>query len=193
MTTQTATIVPTRKRFTVAEYYHMAEVGILPPNVRTELIDGEVILMPPMGNPHAGNVSRESFVFTRQFGDVAIVRSQCHIQLDNFQQPEPDLALLRLRADFYTTSSPTPADVFLIVEVAVTSLAYDRRTKGPMYARAGILEYWLHDVNAATITVFRDPAPEGYRSEQTLRRGDRIAPLAFPDRELAVSDLLGEE
>jgi Uma2 family endonuclease len=191
MTIQTIA-VPTRRRFTVAEYYQMAEAGILRPDERTELIDGEVILMPPMGDPHAGNVNRHIEVFVPRFADVVMVRIQSHIKLDDFQQPEPDVALVRRRADFYTTSSPTPEDVVLIVEVADTSLTYDRRTKGPMYARAGIPEYWLHDVNAATLTVFRDPGPDGYRFEQTLRRGDHIAPLAFPDRPIAVTDLLGE-
>lgn len=186
------TAVPTRKRFTVQEYYRMAEAGILDPNVRTELIDGEVILMPPMGDPHAGNVDRGNAVLNRLLGDVAVIRVQSHVQLDEHQQPEPDLAVLRPRADFYTNGPPTPPDIFLIMEVADTTLRYDRRTKGPLYARAGIPEYWLHDVNAATLTVFRDPSPDGYRSEQTLRRGDRIAPLAFPDREIAVSELLGE-
>ena len=191
MTTQTTTAVPTRRRFTVQEYYQMAEAGILGPDDRTELIDGEVILMPPIGDPHAGNVDRTNYTFGRAFADVAIIRIQSHVRLGEHDQPEPDLALLRPRADFYTTSSPTPADVFLLIEVAVTTLRYDRNRKAPLYARAGIPEYWLVDVNAATLTIFRDPSPDGYRSEQTLRRGDRIAPLAFPDRVIAVTDILG--
>lgn len=190
MTTQAA--VPTRRRFTVQEYYQMAAAGILRADDRTELIDGEVILMPPIGDPHAGNVNRATFVFGHRFGDVALVAVQNHVKLDEHDQPQPDLALLRPRADFYTTSSPTPADVFLLVEVSDTTVRYDRRVKGPLYASAGILEYLLIDINAATLTVFRDPTPEGYRSEQTLRRGDHWSPLAFPDRALAVAEILGE-
>ena len=191
MITQTIA-VPNRKRFTVQEYYQMADAGILHEDDRTELIDGEVILMPPIGDPHASNVDRTNRIFWRAFDDVAIVRCQGHIRLDEHNQPQPDFALLHPRPDFYKASSPTPADVFLLVEVADTTLRYDRRIKAPLYARTGIPEYWLIDVNDATITVYRDPAPDGYRVEQTLRRGDRIAPLAFPDREIAVNDLLGE-
>jgi Uma2 family endonuclease len=148
--------------------------------------------MPPIGDPHAGNVDQFTELLVAMFRGRAIVRVQSHIRLDDYQLPEPDLALLRPRPDYYRSSPPMPPDVFLVVEVADTTLRYDRRIKGPMYAHAGIPEYWLVDVNSATITVCRDPGPEGYRSEQTLRRGDRLSLLAFPDEALAVTDLLGE-
>jgi Uma2 family endonuclease len=98
--------------------------------------------------------------------------------------------LLKPREDFYDSVMPTPADVLLLVEVADSSLEYDRDTKVPLYAGAGIFEYWLVNLVDDLILVYRDPTPSGYRSVQVLRSGDRIQPLAFPDITIAVSDVL---
>ncbi|MBA2451022.1 MAG: Uma2 family endonuclease, partial [Chloroflexi bacterium] len=111
--------------------------------------------------------------------------------LSEHNEPEPDLALLQPRPDFYAGALPTAADVFLLVEVADTSLEYDRRTKLPLYARHNIPEVWVVDLNTDTILVSRDPTPSGYRTSWTVGRGDRIAPLAFPERELDGVELLG--
>ena len=108
------------------------------------------------------------------------------------QEPQPELALVKSRPDFYAAALPTAPDVFLLVEVADTSLGFDRREKLPLYARHVIPEVWLVDLNTDTILVSRDPAPSGYGTSWTVRRGDRLAPLAFPERELAATDLLGE-
>lgn len=179
-----------RRRFTVAEYHQMAQAGILGEDDRVELIEGEIVEMPPIGDRHAGCVNRLNERFFRTFADVAIVAVQNPVRLDEHNEPQPDLALLHRRADFYASGHPAPPDVFLLVEVADTSAELDRRVKIPLYARNGIPEVWLIDLQQGTLTVYRDPAPDGYRTAHELHRGDSIAPAAFPDRALAVADLL---
>jgi Uma2 family endonuclease len=189
--TRTMTLTPTRRRFTVHEYHRMAEVGILAEDDRVELIDGEIVEMSPIGSRHVSKVARLNHRFVQRFGDVAVVIVQSPVRLSEHNEPETDLALLKPRADYYDAALPTPEDVFLLVEVADTSLEYDRRKKLPLYARHGIPEVWLVDVTTDTILVSRDPTPSGYRTAWTVGRGDRIAPLAFPERELAGVELLG--
>ncbi len=180
-----------RRRFTVAEYHQMAQAGILGEDDRVELIEGEIVEMPPIGDRHAASVDRLTERFVQRFSDVAIVRVQNPIRLGEHSEPQPDLALLRRRADFYAAGHPAPPDVFLLVEVADTSAELDRRVKIPLYARGGIPEVWLLDLQQETLTVYRVPTPDGYRAVQVLHRADAIAPAAFPDRALAVADLLG--
>ncbi len=190
MTTQT-TAPLIRYRFTADQYEAMIQAGILTTQDRVELIDGEVFAMPPMGQDHSYGVLRKNRLFNRLFGDVAVVLVQAPVRLDDGAMPEPDIALLRLPEERYRSVRPVPADIHLIVEVADTSLTYDLRTKALLYAHAGVPEYWVHDIVRDTIIVFREPTPEGYRSERTLGRAERIALVAFPDRPIAVADLLG--
>ena len=182
----------TRRRFTVDEYHWMARVGILREDDRVELIDGEIVEMAPIGPEHVGAVIRLNEHFVHRFGDLAQVSVQNSIRLDQYDELQPDLALLRRRADFFSSALPTPADTFLLVEVADTTPATDRRVKLPLYARAGVPEVWLVDLQHAVILVHREPAADGYRVVTTARRGERLTPLAFPEREIAVADLLGE-
>ena len=147
--------------------------------------------MPPIGSYHAGDVDRLAQLFFQRLAGRAIVRVQNPIHLSEYSEPQPDISLLRPRADFYTTSHPTPQDILLVVEVADTSVAYDREIKVAIYARAGIAEYWLRDLQGEAIEVYRGPSPEGYQQVQTVRRGDRLAPEALPDVEFLVDQLLG--
>jgi Uma2 family endonuclease len=181
----------TRRRFTVKEYHQMADAGILTEDDRIELIEGEIIEMSPIGPVHSGDVDRLAELFFRTFADVAQVRVQNPIVLSDDTEPQPDVTLLRRRPDYYTSGLPGPDDVFLVVEIADTSLAYDRRVKMALYAGSGIVEYWLIDLNSETVAVYRDPGPEGYGTTRVARRGERLAPAAFPDRELTVEALLG--
>jgi Uma2 family endonuclease len=181
----------TRRRFTVDEYYAMGAAGILGADDRVELIDGEIIQMPPIGPGHGGTVNRINFALVRRFGDLAVVTVQNPIHLNLYNDPQPDIALARPRTDFYRSSHPEAADVFLVIEVSDTTLATDQRIKMPLYARAGLPEAWLIDLQHDLVRVHREPATEGYRVVLTARRGERLAPLAFPDRDLAVDDLLG--
>jgi Uma2 family endonuclease len=123
-----------RHRFTVDDYYKMVDNGVLTEDSRVELIDGEIVDMPPIGNEHAGNVNRFNDLFTQLFRGVATVTIQNPVRLGPRSEPQPDLAVVRRRDDYYASAHPTPADVLLLVEVAESSLAYDRETKGPLLA-----------------------------------------------------------
>ena len=180
-----------RRRFTVDEYYRMSEAGILGAAERVELVAGDIVEMSPIGPRHGGTVLRVNWLFGQRFGDVALTNIQNALRLDAHSEPQPDAVLLRPRPDFYTLSHPTPADVLLVVEVADSSIETDRRVKLPSYARVGIPESWLVDLVQDEVLVHRDPGPTGYRAVRTLQRGDKLAPLAFPGRELAVTDILG--
>ncbi len=180
-----------RLRFSRADYHQMAKVGIIKPRPRVELIDGDIVVISPIGRRHKASVDRVNDVFAPRLHGVAIVRVQSSIVLGEYGEPEPDLVLLRFRADFYAESDEAPEDVLLIVEVADSSEAYDRRTKGPLYARFGIPDYWIADLNRDRITVYRDPTPDGYATSRVYRRGESIVPLAFPDLTVAVDDILG--
>jgi len=181
--------VVTKVQFTVDDYYRMAEAGILTRDDRVELIEGEIVRMPPIGEPHQSRTDRQAKAFISRLGDRAIVRVQGPIRLDEFSEPQPDLALLRPRPDFYESAHPRPEDVLLVVEISVTTLAYDRGTKLPLYARHGIPEVWVVDVQARRIEAYREPEGDHYRVMLTLGLGDTISPAAFPDLQFAVSDL----
>jgi Uma2 family endonuclease len=180
-----------RWRFTVDDFYRMGEVGILPPEARVELIDGEVIKMAPIGSGHSGSVEYLGHRLRQGIGDAAFVRTQNPIRLGLRLEPEPDLSIVRPRADFYRRGHPTPSDVFLVVEVADSTLTYDRDTKGPRYARAGIIEYWIVDLANDRLLVHRGPADGAYQSVEILTREDAVCPLDFPELTIAVADILG--
>ena len=184
-------VVLKRRLFTVDEYYRMAAAGILTEDDRVELLEGEIVEMTPIGSRHGGTVKHLIAIFTSRLGSRVIVGAQDPVQLSRDSEPQPDLALLKPRPDFYRTSHPGPGDVLLIIEVADASVEGDRRVKVPLYAKAGIPEVWLFDVNAERIEVYRTPTSDGYRDVRVLRRGESLAPGAFPDLALAVDDLLG--
>lgn len=179
---------PLRHRLSASEFERMAEVGILAEDERVELIEGDLIDMTPIGSRHAGAVSRLTRLLGSAVGTDAIVSVQNPIRLDRHSQPQPDLALLRPRADFYAEAHPQPADVLLIVEVAEASLDYDRDVKIPLYARHGIAEMWLLDVAGRGLTVYRAPGPDGYGEQRRIVAVESIAPLLLP---AAVIDLTG--
>ncbi len=180
-----------RRLFTVAEYHRMAEARILGEDDRVELLDGEIVQMTPIGSRHAACVDRLVRWFGRQVGDEAIVRVQGPIRLSEHSEPQPDLALLKPRPDFYAQAHPGPADVLLLIEVAETSSDSDRDVKLPLYARAGIGEVWLVDLTAERVEVYRQPWFRGYQDCHTVRRGQRLAPQALPDLNLSADAVLG--
>ncbi len=179
-----------RHRFSAAEYQRMVEVGILSEDDRVELIEGEIVAMSPMGSRHAACVDRLNAAFAARLGQEAIVRVQSPVRLDDFSEPEPDLALLRPRADFYAEAHPTPADILLVVEVMEASREYDRKVKVPLYARAGIQEVWLVDAVEGQVHVLREPAGDAYGAVGIHGRRETLAPLAFPDLALGLSQIL---
>jgi len=178
-------------RFTRDEYHQMAKTGILKPDARVELIDGLIVEKPRASRRRIGTVDRLNRDFIEQVRDEAIVRTRGSIVLDDYSEPEPDIALLRRRDDFYLEVDATAEAVLLIVEVADTSEAYDRRTRVPLYVRVRIPEVWLADLNAGRVTIYRDPGPSGYATTRDARRGETISPLAFPDLIIAVEDVVG--
>ena len=178
------------RKFTVAEYYRMAEAGILKPDERVELIEGEIIVMPPIGPEHAGDVNRLNRLFSRQEDSGFIVHIQNPVHLEDGSEPEPDVALLRNREDFYSNAHPTPADVLLVIEVADSSLEYDRNVKAQLYGRNNIPETWIKNLPDDCIERFTEPGPEGYGQHTIHRRGETVTPVSLPDLELAVEDLL---
>ena len=178
-----------RYTHTVAEYRRMAELGLIDPDARTELIEGEIVRMPPIGSAHAGIVGQLTTLFGRAVGDDAVVWVQNPVELSDRSQPQPDVALLRPRTDFYKRSRPVPDDVLLLVEVADSTLAYDRDVKVPLYARRGIVETWLVDVAGRRITAFGDPGTEGYRRRDELADLRAAAPAMLPNARLDLSAL----
>ena len=160
-----------RRRFTIEEYHRMAETGILGHDDRVELIDGEIVEMSPIASRHSACVARLTHVFFKVVGSRALVWSQAPCVLPPYSEPEPDIMLLRPRADFYEQAHPRPADILLVVEVSDSSLDYDRGVKLRLYARAGIPEAWIVDVAGEVVEVHREPAATGYRDVRRARRG----------------------
>ena len=193
LTTMPAPTAPTitKRRFSVKEYYLMAEAGILSPRDRVELIDGEIVQMAPIGSYHAACVDTLSNLFREMLGRRVIVRVQNPVRLGERSEPEPDVALLRPRADAYRDAHPGPDDVMLIVEVSHSTVEYDRDVKTPLYAEAGISELWLVNLDEDYIDGLSDPVGAGYRTRRRYARGERIAPALLPDAALDVNEILG--
>jgi Uma2 family endonuclease len=154
--------LPRPHRLTVADYYRMAEVGILAPDARVELIDGEIIDMAPPGSSHAGTVDYLLSILGKAVRDRANVRVQNPVRLSEYSEPQPDLTLLRPRDDFYRAHHPRAEDVLLIVEVAASSLRFDRKKKVPLYARHGVPEVWLVDLGGQRLVRYRSPEQGTY-------------------------------
>ena len=183
-------VVRETRKFTTDEYFRMAEVGILREKERVELIDGEVLIMPPMSSFHFGGIMRHTRVFSRLAGTRFALLIQAPLWLDEYMAPEPDLALLKFREDDYYGRRPGPMDTLLAIEVAKSSLAYDREVKAHIYGQAGIPETWVLNLPEDCLERFTEPGPEGYARHAILHRGDTISLAALPDLELAVDDLL---
>ena len=182
--------VQTRRRFDVGAYYRMADTGILAPKDRVELIDGEIVEMAPIGSAHSGTTNRLTKLVAQAVADGRVLASvQGPLRLDPFNEPQPDLMLLRPRADDYTTSHPTAADVLLLVEVADSSLAWDRGPKLGLYARHAVPEVWIVDLPGRAVEVCRGPGPDGYAERLRLTAG-MVAPTLVPGLEIDVAALL---
>jgi Uma2 family endonuclease len=186
------TIQLARRLFTVDEYDRMIETGILTKDDHVELLEGEIVEMPPIGSHHAGALDRlVALLFRGLPSDRVIIRVQSPIKLDGRSEPQPDVSLLRPREDFYSDSHPIPPDIHLLIEVADSSIQSDRQIKIPLYADAGVAEVWLVDLTNEAVTVYRSPAAGHYQEERTIRRGDRISLLAFGNISFGVEEILG--
>jgi Uma2 family endonuclease len=180
-----------RHRLTVADYYRMGEAGIFAPEAHVELIDGEVIDMAPIGTRHASAVKRLNALLAGCVGARAIVAVQDPLRLSDLSEPETDLMLLQPRADFYAGAHPTAADVLLLIEVADTSARYDREIKLPLYARHGLPEVWLVELEARRLHHFRSPAGESYADASATASPGITAIGGLPGVRIDLSSLFG--
>ena len=168
----------------------MAETGVLPPDARVELLNGEIIDMSPIGPFHGGVTNYLTQLFVAAARGRWLVSVQNPVRLDEYSEPQPDLLLLKPAADFYRTRHPRPDEVYLLVEVSDTSLAADLSEKLPAYGRAGIPEVWIVNLNDETVEIHREPHFTGYASRAVLHMGDQAKPLAFPDVAVDLAELL---
>lgn len=180
-----------RRHFNVTEYYRMTEAGILSESDRVELIDGEVIEMSPIGSRHAACVNRLTMLLAGELRQAAIVSVQNPIRLDESSEPQPDLCLLQPRTDFYAQAHPTPADVLLVIEVADSSVGFDREVKLPLYAQAVVPEVWLVNLPADIVEIYSQPASGKYQKSQELKRGEIVRSEAIPQISLDMNSVLG--
>jgi Uma2 family endonuclease len=176
-----------RHRFSVDDYHRMAESGILKEDDRVELIEGEIVEMTPVGSRHAAVVKRLNRSLASLPRDRYLVGVQDPVRVHPYSEPQPDVTVLRARADDYEATHPGPEDVLLIIEVVDSSEAYDRGVKLRLYSRAGIPEVWLVVLSERTVEVFRRPGPSGYEESNAHRPGDEIAARSVPELLLPVS------
>lgn len=185
------TAQPVRYRFTVHDYYLMGEAGIFHEDDRVELIEGEIIEMTPIGSRHAGLVNRLQWVFSQALDAsefLVIVQNPVRLSIDS--EPQPDIVIARYRPDFYTVRHPGPEEILLIIEVADSSVDYDTTIKMPLYARSGIPEAWVVDLNTRSVRIHRRPTLQGYEVSYEARSGDILVPEKLPGPIASVSEIL---
>ena len=178
-------------RFSVEEFNKLGEAGIFDEDDRVELLDGEIIVMSPIGSEHAAAVLRIGWYFQQRLGKKALTSTQNPTVIDEFSEPQPDLMLLKPKADFYKRAHPRPEDILLLVEVSDTTLVYDRGRKLRKYAECEVPEVWIVNLKKMVIEQFRGAAVTGYSSAQTFERREQITIGAFPEISFSVEELIG--
>lgn len=182
---------PTMKRFRAEDFRKMTEVGILPEESGWEVIDGYLIDKMSIGSKHAGTVKKLNKFLTKSVGNITLISVQDPVHIDEYNEPEPDIALLKPREDFYTDSHPTAPDVLLLVEVSDSTVEYDREIKKTLYAAAGIVEYWLVNLQNNTVEVYSQPKNGIYRLARILESGETIETVAVANLKLPIDEILG--
>jgi Uma2 family endonuclease len=180
------------KYWTVQEYYQMSDLGILDPSQRTELIAGQIVLMTAKGTPHVLTLRLLATAIENALGDrsAVFISTQDPIRLDNFSEPEPDLAIVKGSILDYTQAHPGAEDIYLVIEVADSTLKQDCEVKDKLYARSSIAEYWVIDIKNRQVRIFRDPTPTGYSSQLILTETHSVSPLAFPESSFSIASIL---
>lgn len=187
----TLTVEPTAvKYWTVSDYRRMSEMGILSPNERTELINGQIVLMAAKGTPHVTSLHLLANALRDRLSNAELVRTQDPIQLDDWSEPEPDVVIARGTVLDYANHHPRPEEIELVVEVADSTLKQDCEIKDKLYAQAGIADYWVLDLKNRQLHVFRNPTPTGYTSHLILTEPNQFVPLAFPTLTLSLTAIL---
>ena len=179
-----------RRLFTVHDYHRMVDAGILCEDDRVELIHGEVLAMSPIGPRHSAAVLRANHGLSRIAGDHAIVGVQGSVRLDEYDEPQPDLYLLRPKDDFYASGHAGSPDIFLIIEIADSSLKYDQTTKRDLYAETGVPEYWISDLQNDCVVVYSGLSQKTYTKTRQFARGAIITPQLLPGCPIPVDVLL---
>ena len=181
--------VPEKTRISVDRYQKMIAAGILTERDRIELIDGEMVNTAPIGPKHAALTARLTKLFVLSVGDTAIVSPGGPVNLGDFSEPQPDVLLLRPRGDYYAGKIPEASDVLLLIEISDSTLAFDQSTKRALYARHGVVEYWIVDVEGKRIQVHREPTVNGYAQAHEFSMTDSVSPQALPAVRLIVQSL----
>jgi Uma2 family endonuclease len=179
-----------KRLFSVQDYHRMVDAGILSEHDRVELIRGEILAMSPIGPRHSAAVLRATQAIVRIVGELAIVGVQGPVRLDNFDEPQPDVYLLRPKDDYYASGHAGPADILLIIEMADSSLEYDSNLKASLYAEKGVAEYWIADVRNDRLLAYSDHHDNHYVACRELRRGETIVPRLLPECRIKVEVLL---
>ena len=180
-----------RHRIGADAYLRMAEQGLLPRDVRMELIDGEIIEMASIGTRHWATVNRLTRLMVSALGERAVVSVQANFRLDDFSQPEPDLGIFLPRTDFYVGALPRAADTLLLIEVADTSARYDRLIKLPLYARCGVPELWIVDLDAGVLRMYREPKGDDYLQATSTAQPGIVGIAALPGFVVDLTGVLG--
>lgn len=183
------TLTLTRRQFTVHDYARMRETGILTEDDRVELLDGAIYVMSPVGPLHVGLVNKLNKLLTRQVGDAGLVSIQNPIRLNNYSEPQPAIAILQPRDDYYTSALPAPDAVLLIIEIADSSLDYDRDEKLPRYAEANIREVWIIDVHKQIIEQYMQPLQNEYTRLHKMLFGNPITASSIPEVQLTTDQI----
>jgi len=176
--------------FTVQDYHRMIETGIIDEDERVELLAGQIVKMAAKGTAHNAAVKRTVELLQDLLGRSVLISVQDSIQLNDNSEPEPDIALLMRDPLYYEDHHPTPSEIYLIIEIAYTTLRKDCSTKATIYAQSGITDYWVLNISDRQLHVFREPSQEGYKSELILADSMTISPLHFPDISFMVSEML---
>jgi len=180
-----------RHFFTVAEYERMGKAGIFSEGKRVELIEGEIVEMSPIGKRHAACVARLTQFLSQMLQGRVVVWVQNPILLNDYSEPQPDVTVLKARADFYGQALPTPEDVLLVIEVSDSTLEYDRQIKVPLYARAGVPEVWIVNLADERIETYADPEGGAYVTTASAGRGEEVGARGVASLRLSVAEVLG--
>lgn len=175
--------------WTVDQYHCMLATGILDSNDRVELLEGQIVPISPQQPPHASTSQRTARYLDRLLDGIAYIRTQLPITLRPKSEPEPDIAVVRIDPREYSDRHPGPDDIFLIIEISDRTLLKDRKQKAKAYASAGIVDYWILDVDKRQARIYRNPGKNGYNSERILTPDDSLIPLAFPTLDIPLSQL----
>lgn len=184
-----AVAIPQRYLFDVEAYHQLGETGKFSEDENVELIEGEIVIMPPIGSSHAFSVTELSETLYDKIGKQAKMRVQNPVQLGDLSEPQPDIVLVRRVEHGYRQTHPRADDILLLVEVADTTLKYDRETKILLYARYGISEVWLVNLTDKCVEVYREPSPTGYKSSRRFDPGESLTPINFPDMTIPVDGI----